>query len=136
MGYGVYEDPGRARWAGYMVPAECDFPDCKTEIERGLDWKCETHAAYECDDEGNEIENLPEGCGLFFCEAHKYDTEKHAGVKAKPDSAEWMAWQLVDDSWERWRAENPELVATMRTLVTEADLERARAEAGEEALRG
>ncbi|MCP2265551.1 hypothetical protein ACFQHV_01090 [Promicromonospora thailandica] len=124
MGYGVYEEPGNGRWAGYMVPAPCDYPGCEAEIDRGLGWKCEEHVEYTADGTESEVE----GCGLFFCEEHRYETSDHHTVKPKPDSGHWTAWQLVDDSWEQWRVENPERVAKMRALVTEADLTWARAQ--------
>lgn len=114
MGYGVYPDPEHDRWAGYMVPAECDKPGCEKKITRGMDYKCDSHAGAEVDGEYVSVE---EGCGLFFCHSHLYDGAEHDGVEAKPDSGEWMRWMLSDDSWEQWRTENPERVATMRELV-------------------
>jgi len=29
----------------------------------------------------------------------------------KPDIQEWIDWKLTDESWSKWRAENPEWVA-------------------------
>lgn len=121
MGYGVYEDTEHGRWAGYMVPAECDMPRCENKITRGMDYKCDSHAGAEVDGEYVSVE---EGCGLFFCHSHLYDGgEAHADVEAKPDSGEWMRWMLTDGSWEEWRAENPERVATMCELVAQLPLE-------------
>ena len=129
MGYGVYEEPGNGRWAGYMVPAKCDSPGCEAEIDRGLGWKCEEHVDTE---PGSGDEVVLEGCGLFFCGDHLYDASSHHTATPKPDTAEWMAWQLVHESWQQWRDDRPERVATMRELVTEADLEKARRTAAEE----
>jgi len=110
MGYGVYEEFSNGRWAGYMVPAECDFPDCKAEIDRGLAYKCEEHVTYDA----NDVETVEEGCELFFCSDHRYDAEQHAEVQPKPDSPEWVRWMLTDKSWKQWRAENPERAEAMR----------------------
>jgi hypothetical protein len=130
MGYGVYEEPGNGRWAGYMVPARCDFPGCEAKIDRGLGWKCEEHGTEEVDG----VEEVVEGCGLFFCSGHLYETEKHSAAQPKPDTAQWVAWQLVHDSWQQWRDEHPERVAAMRELVTEEDLDQARRMAAEEGV--
>lgn len=111
VGYGVYEDGGR--WAGYMVPGVCDAPVCDAAIHRGIAYKCEYHGD-EYDDDGNEIEGVPEGCGLFFCFAHEYDLAVHETAVAKPDTPEWLAWMLTDESWQEWRAANPERVEAMR----------------------
>lgn len=106
MGYAVYEDPNApGRWAGYAVPAECDWPDCHECIDRGLGWKCDEHAEFEG------------GCGLFFCSRHEHRFDEHAGIEPKPDTAEWMRHMLTDDSWEQWRAEHPERVEAMRALL-------------------
>jgi hypothetical protein len=113
MGYGVYFREGR--WAGYGVPAVCDKPDCTTEIDRGL--------AYICGEEpGSE-----KGCGLFFCSNHLYfglaDNDpqmcerccnEEPPYEPKADTAEWTTHMLTDDSWQQWRDENPEQVATMK----------------------
>lgn len=132
MGYQVYRDiEGHDRWAGYGVPAECDMPDCKEEIDRGLGYKCEAHGHYvllldgevieyeRFDDEPDAEEEWVEaaGCGLYFCGKHEAPTSAHAGVTPKPDTAEWVQHMLTDDSWERWRTENPELIPAMREQV-------------------
>jgi len=36
---------------------------------------------------------------------------------AKPDCREWIEWKLTDESWQRWREENPDAVAEMRTAI-------------------
>ena len=61
MGYQVYEDHwakeyGVDRWAGYGVPAVCDFPDCTVKIDGGTDYRCEARCGEEAGDE----------CGLRF----------------------------------------------------------------------
>ena len=111
MGYQVYEMDGR--WAGYGVPAVCDWPDCTVEIDRGLGYKCE-HGHSDEEGDGSDPEFDDFGCGLYFCTAHLYDTAKHDGIEPKPDTREWIEWQLTDDSWEQWRTENPDRVAVLR----------------------
>lgn len=119
MGYSVYEDRqardhGVDRWAGYGVPATCDKAACSTQISRGLDYKCEHFVTYEIDEisqEEREVES--EGCGLFFCGEHQ-EHGSHVGSVPKPDSAEWNAHLLSDESWQEWRDRNPERVALLR----------------------
>lgn len=116
MGYAVYEEPGVDRWAGYGVPAECDWPGCAERIDRGLAYRCEDHTGDETPPniELAAIDPKPtEGCGLFFCEEHRYQTEEHENIAPKPDSDEWVAIQLTDASWAPWRAENPGHVAQL-----------------------
>lgn len=49
------------RDVGYGVPAFCDYPGCKKEIDRGLSYIC-----------GGEPGGGDHGCGLFFCEKHMH----------------------------------------------------------------
>lgn len=117
MGYQVYEDFGAPRWAGYGVPAECDWPACTQRIDRGLAYKCETHTWV---DDGGEDVVAGDGCRLFFCEAHRYRVEEHEWIEPKPDSIEWVKHMLTDDSWQQWRTENEPLLHPMRVRVQEA----------------
>jgi hypothetical protein len=112
-----------SRWnrdIGYGVPATCDFPGCGAVIDRGL--------AYVCGGEPYGGEN---GCGLFFCQDHMLYGETvpsceqcdrcRAGqppFEPTPDTREWIAWKLTDDSWAPWRGENPEAVGAMRQAVS------------------
>lgn len=129
MGYQVYEDPDHpSRWAGYAVPAECDWVDCRAAIHRGLNNKCEDHGDYvlmldgqqigydRFDDEPDAEEVWVEqaGCGLYFCEPHRSRTGEHGSVQPKPDSLEWEAHLLTDSSWAPWREEHSDLVNAMR----------------------
>jgi len=135
MGYQVYEDPDHpSRWAGYGVPAECDWGDCHAQIDRGLGYKCEDHGGYALMLDGQEIgydriEDEPtaveewapeEGCGLFFCETHRFRTPEHGPVQPKPDSLEWEAHLLSDASWAPWREEHPDLGDAMRARALQA----------------
>ena len=119
MGYQVYEDTD-GRWAGYGVPAVCDWPDCSAAIHRGLGYKCEENVTYTYDENEEETERIEPGCGLFFCEEHRYRTDEHMrdDVVPKPDTAEWIEFMLTDDSWEQWRTEHRARVDQMRTLVS------------------
>lgn len=118
MGYAVYEDWNARdwsvqRWAGYGVPAVCDFPECATAIDRGLAYKCEEYSEYEFDDVSEEeVEYVLEGCGLFFCMNHLSHLD-HGNATPKPDTAEWNDHLLTDESWEQWRDENPDRVAKL-----------------------
>lgn len=112
MGYGVYEDPWHfGRWAGYMVPAECDQPGCSTMIDRGLGYQCEKYWDSFIDvDTEEEIEVEHEGCYLYFCSEHSAHTD-HEDAEPKPDHPRWMWWILNHESWEKWCEENPKRVA-------------------------
>lgn len=136
MGYQVYEDrdalaDGVERWAGYGVPAECDWPDCTEMIDRGMGFKCEDHGGYVLMLDGEPIsysrfEDEPDaeeewtqtpGCGLYFCEQHREDTTAHIAFRAKPDHPTWVNHMLTDESWADWRNDNPEKVAELREGV-------------------
>jgi hypothetical protein len=121
MGYGVYEDGNR--WAGYMVPAECDMPDCHESIDRGLYFKCETHEIW--DDEADEPIEL-EGCGLFFCSAHLIEESGHEKATPKPDALEWRRWQLYHESWDEWRQHNPDIVKQIISELNGGDASKER----------
>jgi len=109
MGYQCYEHNGRDQ--GYGVPCQCDHPGCNEKIHRGVSYACG----------GDPMEN----CGLFFCGKHRanYPDDESNGVcercadpdampfEPKPDIQEWIDWKLTDESWSKWRAENPEWVA-------------------------
>lgn len=133
MGYAVYRDPSNpGRWAGYAVPAECDWPDCTERIYRGMDARCEYHANYRYTDAtGNEVgpggdwekeEQVDdEGCYLHFCEEHLYNEDAHENIQPKGDSPEWKWWLIVAPSWAQWRIENPETVAEYRKAIKEVN---------------
>lgn len=112
MGYGVYFRNGR--WAGYGVPAVCDHPGCGSEIDRGLGYIC------------GEGPDSDKGCGLFFCSSHLWFgtadddpqmcqrcCDDEPPFEPTADTPEWTAHMLRDESWERWRTDNPEQVAAM-----------------------
>ena len=74
------------------------------------------------------------GCGLYFCGDHlgfrRNDGDRCVYVCGRcnknrppydptPDTAEWTAWKLTDESWGPWRDEHPEQVSAMRATVSE-----------------
>jgi hypothetical protein len=114
MGWSYGEVDGRD--VGYGVPAYCDHPDCKKEIDRGLGYIC----GYQ------QVGGGDQGCGNFFCSEHGGDTlcercmHGNGAFPEKPDHPKWLRWKLEDGSWEQWRAENPEAVKAMRAALADA----------------
>lgn len=110
MGWAIGYDPSWDRDVGYGVPAPCDQPDCMEEIDRGL--------AHVC---GGDPYGGEHGCGLYFCGEHLLFGEPapqcvrcangQDPFTPKPDIREWICWKLADESWSRWRTENPAWVA-------------------------
>lgn len=87
------------------------MPECHTKIDRGLAYKCEEYEGYDSF-EHREVEE--EGCGLFFCLDHIDHTDHEEHSVRKPDSLEWEAHMLTDESWGPWRDEHPEAVSAMK----------------------
>lgn len=125
MGYSVYEDrraasdSGVKRWAGYGVPALCDYPGCSESINRGLGSRCDSWHEWKYLRDGVEVEYTEywddeveivhsEGCNMFFCAEHS-DHPEHdkANSVPKADSDEWLSFMFTDESWSRWREEYP-----------------------------
>lgn len=122
MGWSIGFDGKWNRDIGYGVPAVCDHPDCHEEIDRGLSYVCAGQVPYGGD-----------GCGLYFCAKHRghniYASEEEYAdgcercakgedpFDPKPDVLRWINWKLTDESWQEWRAENPEEVALLRASV-------------------
>ena len=119
MGWSIGFDSNWKRDIGYGVPAICDHPDCAIVINRGLSFVC-----------GGEPYGGEHGCGLYFCDQHLQhkDQEKEDGCwpqlcekccveadpfEPKPDTQEWREWKSADESWAKWREENPELAAAL-----------------------
>ena len=116
MGWSLGYDEHWERDIGYGVPAYCDAPGCTEEINRGLGYVC-----------GAEPHGGEKGCGLFFCGEHQKDGFQRCSrchnyrdpYEAKPDHPKWIKWKLTDESWQRWRDENPEEVVKLRAQVSE-----------------
>lgn len=116
MGWAVGFDSNHNRDIGYGVPAICDHPECSAVIDRGLSYVC-----------GNDVYGGERGCGLFFCADHLsgeclcercQSGGEHFALK--PDVAEWIEWKLSDESWQRWRDENPDKVMVLREQIKTA----------------
>ncbi len=118
MSWSIGFDTFWNRDIGYGVPAWCDHPDCKKQIHRGLSYVC-----------GGEPYGGERGCGLYFCEKHLVLSARLSQIcarckarrghfKPKPEHPRWMKHVLKDDSWAKWRQENPgkvlEYVAAIR----------------------
>jgi hypothetical protein len=95
MGYSVYWS--NRRWQGYGVPAYCDYPECKNEIDRGLGYQHE-------DDKENGTPSV------FCCSDHQTYNYDEFNPDLTIEHPEWIEHVLTDDSWDEWRKENPELV--------------------------
>lgn len=120
MGWSIGFDSKWSRDIGYGVPAYCDHPGCKEEIDRGL--------AYVC---GSEPYGGEHGCGLYFCHDHHgmaEDDKENVSLceqcmvdadpfTPKPEHPQWIEWKLTDESWEKWRLENPEAVLAFRAAL-------------------
>lgn len=111
MGWSYGEVGGRD--VGYGVPAYCDHPGCKVEIDRGLRYIC----GYQQPGGGED------GCGNFFCSAHGGGAlceRCTAGKDAFPEKADhpkWLRWKLRDGSWAEWRKQNPAAVEAIRAAL-------------------
>ena len=111
MAWSIGYDDRWNRDIGYGVPAQCDHPQCKEAIDRGL--------AYLCS-----------GCGLFFCSPHLVYQPNEPGqlcvqcnnhmepFTPSSDTLQWVSWKLTDKSWETWRQENPDAVEKLRQGLT------------------
>ena len=122
MGWSIGYDEKWKRDIGYGVPAYCDHPGCKEEIDRGLGYVC-----------GGEPYGGDHGCGLFFCGKHLFlhmfkdgktrfvcprcDSHKPPYKHLLPDHPDWIKHKLTHESWAEWREENPEEVEKMRKAL-------------------
>lgn len=104
MGWAVGYDSRWKRDIGYGVPATCDHPGCGAEIDRGLGFVCTDEQPY-----GGET-----GCGLYFCAEHRGHECAHEGFTPTPDLPIWQRHKLTDESWSRWRDENPGAVLLLQ----------------------
>lgn len=123
MGWSIGFDDNWNRDIGYGVPAFCDHPKCNAEIDRGL--------AYVC---GGDPYGGDHGCGLFFCDAHlSYARRGDDYVqlcprcaayrptpyrRLSPEHPAWIEHKLTDESWAKWRAENPKEVEKLRAALS------------------
>ena len=101
MSWAIGFDAHWQRDIGYGVPAYCDHPQCRAEIDRGLSCVC-----------GGEPYGGGQGCGLYFCGAHLTTVVQRCPrcrnhkppFMAKPDHPRWLQHKETDPSWAAWRA--------------------------------
>lgn len=128
MGWSIGYDTKWKRDIGYGVPAFCDYPDCRAEINRGLTFVC-----------GGEPYGGEHGCGLYFCAEHlqlslrwpqlcercKHNAISVFTVRAfdpKPEHPAWIQHKFTDPTWAGWREEawtNPARMIEMIKLVAQ-----------------
>jgi hypothetical protein len=118
MGWSIGYDSDWDRDIGYGVIAYCDHPDCDKVIDRGLSHVC-----------GGDPYGQPRGCGLYFCSKHlplhtrlpqlceRCSPPRRKPFKPKPDHPDWIHWKLTDESWQRWRDENPDKVKQLKIML-------------------
>jgi hypothetical protein len=110
MGWSIGYDDNWNRDIGYGVPAYCDHPQCREEIDRGLSYVC-----------GGEPYGGEHGCGLYFCGKHLgYAARRHGQLcyrclaskppykRIKPEHPRWVEHVSTDESWAEWRTKYPQ----------------------------
>ena len=110
MSWAIGFDTTWKRDIGYGVPALCDHPKCNHKIDRGLSYVC-----------GNAPYGGEKGCGLYFCSEHLFTVDSlclsclndDPYFEPTPDVAEWINQKLTHPSWQAWRDDNPEEVASL-----------------------
>ena len=141
MGYQIFEQKinGVVRDAGYGVVAYCDHPNCMNTIDRGMSYACmgchdaegscggfycndheQINFITECELDGlddDEAEEYLADYGLTrdqvkFNEDGVYMYCEHPPIEHK-DHEEWAAHVAKDESWDKWREENPEQFKTL-----------------------
>lgn len=123
MSWSVGDSYRDKRHIGYGVPCFCEHPGCQVVIDRGL--------SHVCGDMHDESEH---GCGSYFCPEHMAVHEFEDGhigdaceacragaerFPLKPDHPEWADWVLKDESWAKWREDNPERMAEFKRIREE-----------------
>ncbi len=139
MGYQIYEI-GSGRYGGYGVPAWCDHPGCKEEIDRGMAFACggepfselgcdkyfcSKHRQTECfDDEGNicqHEQDIDGGCVctcVEVCESCAGKSKEYPyGFPYKPEHPTWVAHVLKDKSWAEWRRNHEHLKRKYKEML-------------------
>ena len=114
MGWSLGFDETWDRDIGYGVPAQCDYPGCGSEIDRGLSYVC-----------GGEPYGGESGCGLFFCGEHlqgfqpslcKRCQEEADPFEPTPDVKQWTDHKATHPSWAVWRLEQAETRPPTRSV--------------------
>lgn len=115
MSWAVGDDRYHGRFRGYGVPAYCDAKGCRAKIDRGFGYVCEgTDCARPGEDgeDGVDCFDLdPLEKSLFVCGQHTCRDVDESDLP--PEHPEWVEHLLTDESWERWRLENPDRAKAM-----------------------
>ena len=129
MGYSVYEIWNN-RWGGYWVPAICEHPDCNEEIDRWMSYACwwEPFSEYWCDryfcEKHTKMKTIDNFWDTVTEDNYKKEDEDNYEFKEvcerclnnkepfsyKPESKEWLEHLINDESWEKWRENNPKIL--------------------------
>ncbi len=104
MGWSIGFDTKWDRDIGYGVPAFCDHPGCRAEIDRGLSYAC-----------GGVPYGGDRGCGLYFCDKHGGGANcarcvrRRKPFEPKPDHPRWTHHKMTHPSWEEWRQDQAKI---------------------------
>ncbi len=137
MGYAVYQIRN-SRFGGYGVPTFCEHPDCNEEIDRGMSFACggEPFSEVGCDlyfcgkhliytgfkMNGDWFPDClcdhEDDCGCEYKEVCERCAKGEASFDYKPEHPEWIAHVLEDESWKKWRKENPQTVKEWKSITS------------------
>ena len=131
MGYQCYQ-VGQ-RYAGYGVPAYCEYPSCRKVIDRGVSYACggEPFSEYGCDryfcgkhlhygyfkTDGSKC-NHEHDCRCDCAQVCERCRDDKALFPYKSEHPTWMRWMLKDKSWEEWRNDHPETVEEFKKQLS------------------
>lgn len=114
MSWAVGYDNNTQRFIGYGVPAYCDHPRCKAEIDRGLGYICGWGEPYGGD----------RGCGRFFCMEHgggtlcpRCSNYKSPYKSISIEHPDWLHHLETDTSWAEWWAERDRKLKEIESLI-------------------
>ena len=132
----------QGRHIGYGVLAICDHPDCTVEIDRGLVYMCceNPHPSPSCGGfycaehrdnyiYGDEIDDMDdaelEALGIDVESQAVFDAVenadivrcRHSPIQPNKESASWLQHVIEDDTWSKWREENPEKVIAYQEAI-------------------
>lgn len=143
MGYQVYrihKDIGGYRFAGYGVPAICEYPKCNEEIDRGVSYACggEPNSEYGCDryfcskhlnytyynpSTGKKCRHKKD-CECDFIEVCEKCEKNKDPFPYKYEHIDWIKHILTDESWEDWREEEKDgKVIEYKSFLTKQEIE-------------
>lgn len=112
MGYSHYI-LSDGREAGYAVEAECDHPNCRVQINRGLGHLCGTWPSCGEDPDGD-------GCGDYFCDDHRFthdcpnDQFKYGIYITRIRQTAWAGEFEWETRWEGLTETGKEIFLTFR----------------------